>query len=138
MPLTPLVREFLVRVEDLLDAREWANLDRSQLETTTVDGVARLVLAHLDAGGLPIEIQIFDREVVVTWYPEHRSVKDRDEALMLIEALGDGRVELVVTRQVWMMTMRSYLDGAALPFLTTRMPWLTLRPRTARLHFGFT
>jgi hypothetical protein len=34
-------------------------------------------------------------------------------------------------------TNRSYLDGAAQPFLTTRMPYLSPRPRTVRRRVGF-
>ncbi|MDZ4826505.1 MAG: hypothetical protein SGJ13_08570 [Actinomycetota bacterium] len=50
-----------------------------------------------------------------------------------IEALIDGRVELVVTEHFVYRKRVSSIDGR--PFLTTRMPALTFRLGTERRRF---
>jgi hypothetical protein len=137
--LTAAVREFLVRLEELLDAKNWPGIDRTRATPATGGDTTRVVLAPKASGPVdPIALQIDDRAVVVAYGPEHVEFTSRDEALQFIEMLGDGRVVLEIARNVAWTTMRSYRDGQTIPFRRTRMPWPTLRARVERRRFGFT
>jgi len=134
--LTPRIRDFLVRLDELVAAHDWPELDRDAMHATTGDAAALVHLRHREVHARDVEVEVDDRRVVVRYPPEHVSFTSRDEALRFIEMLGNGRVELEIQRGLW-TTMRSYRDGLALPFRRTRMPWPALRPRTERVHFGF-
>ena len=121
MPLTPPVREFLVRLDALLEAKA-AGVEPV---VTTAHAVA---LVRLET----VELEVDDRRVIVRYPPEHIEFTSRDEALQFIEMLAAGRVELEVTHHLLWTTMRSYRDGQTIPFRRTRMPWPTLRPHTER------
>jgi len=123
--LTPAIREFLLRLEGLLDAKSV----RVEPVVTTARAVALVRLG-------PVELEVDDRRVVVGYPPEHVEFTSRDEALRFIEMLADGRVELEVTHHLLWTTMRSYRDGETIPFRRTRMPWPTLHPRTERKLVG--
>ena len=51
MPVTPLIRDFLVQLEDLLDRTPTPGLDRERLTITTADSVARVTLPHISGPG---------------------------------------------------------------------------------------
>jgi len=127
MPLTPSVREFLDRLDDLLEAKARG----VEPVATTARAVA---LVRLGA----VELEVDDRRVIVRYPPEHIEFTSRDEALQFLEMIADGRVELEVTHHLLWTTMRSYRDGQTIPFRRTRMPWPTLRPRTERHAVAFT
>jgi hypothetical protein len=135
--LTPAIREFLIRLEELLDAAAPAGLDREHVTVTTADDVALVTLPHRSDQRRDVELEIDDRRVKVRYPPEEIHFTSRDEALLFIEMLCDGRVELEVSRGLLWMTIRSYRDGLALPFRRTRMPVPSLRPRTERRAVGF-
>jgi hypothetical protein len=136
-PLTPSVRDFLIELEALVDARDWPALDRDAITVTAGHAEAHVVLRHRDPASPSVEVQVGQREVVVMYPPEQIAFTRRDEALRFIEMLGDGRVELVVQRNGVWTTMLSFRDGQSIPFRRTRMPWPTIRPRTDRSRFGF-
>jgi hypothetical protein len=138
MSITPATREFLLRIHELVDTKPWPGLDRDGVRPASgVDG-ARVELRRRDAATEPIGVEVRDREVTVTYGPEHVSFTSRDEALRFVEMLGDGRVELEIARVGLWTTMRSYRDGQTIPFRRTRMPWMTVHPRVERVRFGFT
>jgi hypothetical protein len=136
MALTPRVREFLVRLDDLVDAHAWPALDRDAMVATPGDTAALVPMRHRLDSALDIEVEIDDHRVSDRYAPEEITFTSRDEALRFIEMLGDGRVELEIERWIW-TTMRSYRDGLTVPFRRTRMPWPALRFRTERRRFGF-
>jgi hypothetical protein len=119
--ITPAIRDFLIRLEALLDA---AGYDGHR-EVTDVD-----TAAFVQLGG--IELEVDDKTVLVRYRPEEIRFTKRDEALQFVEMIADERVELEVQHRVLWTTMRSYRDGQTIPFRRTRMPWMTLRPRTER------
>ncbi len=127
MALTPSVREFLVRLDALLEAKA----PGVEPVVTTANAIALVRL-----GG--VELEVDDRRVIVRYPPEHIEFTRRDEALQFLEMIGDGRVELEVTHHMLWTTMRSYRDGQPIPFRRTRMPWPTLRPRTERQTVALT
>jgi hypothetical protein len=135
--LTPAVRDFLVRLEDLVDARPWPDLGRDEMNVTSASASTLVRLPHTREHGRDLELEVDDRTVVVRYAPDEISFTSRDEALRFVEMLGDGRVELVVRRNLGWTTMESYRDRLAQPFRRVRMPWPTLRPRTERKPFGF-
>jgi hypothetical protein len=135
--LTPAIREFLVRLEDLVDARSWPDLDRDAMTVTTAHSNALVRLPHSTNHARDVELEVGERTVVVRYAPDEISFTSRDEALRFIEMLGDARVELIVRRNLGWTTMESYRDGIARPFRRVRMPWPTLRPRVERKPFGF-
>jgi hypothetical protein len=139
--ITPAIREFLVRLDDLVDAHVWPALDREIVTVGAGDAAVLVRLPHADDRARDLELVVDDRQVTVTYAPEHVSFSGaggRDEALRFVEMLGDGRVQLRVRRGLLWTTMSSYRDGLAQPFRRTRMPWPSLRPRTGVVHFGFT
>jgi hypothetical protein len=136
VPITPAIREFLHQLEDLLDASPRPGLDRDALSVTTGNAVALVVLTHRD-GHHAVEVQVEDREIRINYGAEPVVLRDRAFAVRLIEALLDGRVEVETRYGPLWRTNRSYLDGAARPFLTTRMPYPSLRPRTERRRVDF-
>lgn len=137
MTLTPAIRDFLGRLEDLLDGCDWPDLDRDSMAPVPGRDTVSVVLAHRHDPALNVELQVSDRLVVVTYGPEHQHFTDPDEALAFVEMLGAGRVRLVVRRLLVWNSIRSYRDGQSLPFAKTSEPWLNLRPRVERFDFGF-
>jgi hypothetical protein len=135
--ITPAIRDFLVQLDDLVDARAWPALDREIVTVGSGDAAALVRLPHTKDSTRDIELVVDDRQVTVTYAPEHVSFTSREEALRFVEMLGDGRVQLHVRRGLLWTTMYSYRDGLAQPFRRTRMPWMTLRPRTELIRFGF-
>ena len=121
MSITPAIRAFLVRLDELLERTGHAG----QPQVTDID-----TAAFVQLGG--VELEIDDKTVLVRYRPEEIRFTSRDEALQFIEMIAAGRVELEVQRGVLWTTMRSYRDGQNIPFRRTRMPWMTLRPRTER------
>lgn len=137
MSITPTIRDFLVRLEDLLDGSPPAGLQRDAMTVSTGDAVALVRLPHVSDHERDIEIEIDDRRVVVAYLPERVVFSSSDEALRFVEMLCAGRVELEIVHGPLWTTMRSYRDGQNIPFRRTRMPWPTLRPRTERRRVGF-
>jgi len=138
--ITPAIRDFLVQLDDLVDAHAWPGLDREIVTVGAGDAAVLVRLPHTHDKARDVELVVDDRQVTVTYAPEHVSFAGsggRDEALRFVEMLGDGRVQLRVRRGLLWTTMSSSRDGLALPFRRTRMPWPTLRPRTEVIHFGF-
>jgi hypothetical protein len=135
--LTPRTRDFLVRLEDLLDRLEPAGLDRDAMTVSTGDAAALVLLPHTSRPERGIEIEIDERRVVVAYQPERVDFTKPEEALRFVEMLCEGRVELEIARGLLWTTMLSYRDGQTIPFRRTRMPWPSLRPRTERRAVGF-
>jgi hypothetical protein len=119
--ITPAIRDFLIRLEELLDTHGYAG----HREITDIDTAAFVKLGDT-------ELEVDDKTVLVRYRPEEIRFTKREEALQFIEMIADGRVELEVQRSLLWATMRSYRDGQTIPFRRTRMPWMTLRPRTER------
>jgi hypothetical protein len=119
--LTPAIRDFLVRLDELFEARGTP----MSPDVTDVDTAAFVRLGE-------VELEIDDRIVLVRYRPEEIKFTSRDEALQFIEMLADDRVELEVHRGLLWTTRRSYRDGQPIPFRRTRMPWPSLHPRTER------
>ena len=138
MTPTPAIREFLIRLEGLLDERAWPALDRAAVTVTAGPEATLVRLPHRDDPSRSVECEVAERTVTVIYRPERVEFTRRDEALAFVDMLGAGRVVLEVHRGLGWTTMRSYRDGLARPFRRTRMPWPTLRPRTERTAFGFT
>src|SRR5437879_4109497 len=124
--LTPAVREFLIRLEELVDAHDWPALAPEAV--IEGHGVALVRLPHKADSARDIELEVDDRRVVVIYWHEHVPFTSRDEALQFVEMMGDGRVEVRVKRGIGWATIESYRDGLAQPFRRHRMPWPTLRP----------
>ncbi len=137
MALTPRIRDFLVQLDELVDARAPADLDRDAVTVTTGDAVALVRLPHTLDPSRDLEIEVDDRRVRIAYTPERIMFTSRDEALRFVDMLLSGRVELEVSHGLLWTTMRSYRDGLARPFRQTRMPWPSLRPRTERRRVGF-
>jgi hypothetical protein len=137
MPVTPLIRDFLVELEELLDRTAAPGLDRDRVEITTADAIALVTLAHVDGPDRDIELQVQDRVVVVSYGGEPLHLRDRGFALQFVEALLSGRLEIEVHRGWLWRTTKSYLDESARPFLVTRMPVPSLSPGTVRTRVGF-
>jgi hypothetical protein len=135
--LTPAVRDFVERVEQLLDDAAWPALDRDAITVTEGRDSTLVVLPHRNDVRLDVELEIDDRAVKIQYGPERIPFTRRDEALRFLEMLGDGRVELVVRRNPVWRSLRSYRDGLALPFRKTGEPWPSARFGTERLRFGF-
>jgi hypothetical protein len=135
--ITPAVRDFLVQLDDLVDAHPWPALAREVVSVGTGDTQALVRLPHAHDYARDVEVLVDDRQVTVNYGPEHVAFTSRDEALRFVEMLGDGRVELHVRRGMLWTTMSSYRDGLPQPFRRTRMPWFALRPRTEVVRFGF-
>jgi hypothetical protein len=138
MAVTPMIRDFLVQVEELLDRLAAPGLDRDRVEVTTGDAIALVRLPHVAGPDRDVELQVQDRLVVVSYGGEPLHLRGaRGFALQFIEALLGGRVEIEVQRGLLWRTTRSYLDGSPRPFLVTRMPVPSLSPRTERRRVGF-
>jgi hypothetical protein len=143
MPVTPMIRDFLVQLEELLDRTAAPGLDRERVEITTGDAIALVRLPHVagpshEGTDRDVELQVQDRVVVVSYGGEPLHLRgERGFALQFIEALLGGRVDIEVQRSRLWRTTRSYLDGSPRPFLVTRMPVPTLSPRTDRRRVGF-
>jgi hypothetical protein len=137
MALTPPIREFLIRLEEQLDATTPPALDRDHVSVTTGDAVALVTLPHVSDPSRTVELEVDDRRVKVRYPPEEIAFTSRDEALRFIEMLCAGRVELEVSRGLLWITVRSYRDGQAIPFRRTRIPVPSIRPRTERRAVGF-
>jgi len=137
MPVTPRIREFLIELEELMDRTEAPQLDRDRTEITTADSIALVRLAHRTDPSRDVELQIDDREVVVSYGGEPLHLRDRAFTLQFVEALLSGRMEIEVNRGLLWRTTRSYLDDSPRPFLVTRMPIPARAPRSERRNVGF-
>jgi hypothetical protein len=135
--LSPAARAFVDELEALLDSKAWPDLDRDAVTVTPGRDAALAVLPHRHDARRNVELEIDDRVVKVAYGPERIPFTRRDEGLRFLEMLGDGRVELIVQRNLVWRSLRSYRDGLALPFRKTGEPWPSLRFGTERLHFGF-
>ena len=138
MPVTPMIRDFLVQLEELLDRTPSPGLDRDRVEITTGDAIALVRLPHTAGADRDVELQVQDRLVVVSYGGEPLHLRgERGFALQFVEALLAGRVDIEVHRGWLWRTTRSYLDESPRPFLVTRMPVPTVSPRTDRRRVGF-
>jgi hypothetical protein len=142
MAVTPMIRDFLVQLEDLLDRTPAPGLDRERLTINTADAIALIKLPHaagsqIDGAARDIELEVTDRLVIVSYGGEPLHLRDRAFALQFVEALLAGRVDIEVHRGWLWRTTRSYLDEQPRPFLVTRMPVPSLSPRTERKRVGF-
>ena len=137
MALTPAIREFLVALEELLDRTPAPGLDREHVAVTSADAMALVRLPHVTDQSRDVELQVDDRRVIVSYGGEPLHLHGRAFALQFIEALLTGRVEIEVRHGPLWRTTRSYLDSNPRPFLTTRMPIPSMRPRTERALVGF-
>ena len=138
MPVTPLIRDFLVQLEDLLDRTPAPGLDRDRVEITTAGEAALVRLPHVAEADHDVELEVQDRLVVVSYGGEPLHLRgERGFALQFVEALLAGRVDIEVHRGWLWRTTRSYLDDSPRPFLVTRMPVPSLSPRTDRRRVGF-
>jgi hypothetical protein len=136
--VTPAIREFLVRLDELVDTKQWPALGREEVSVGAGDRVVLVRLPHRTDPDRLVELEVDDRRVVVTYWHEQVPFTNRDEALRFVEMLGDGRIEVQVSRTVAWAKIESYRDGLARPFRRHRMPWPTLHPRQERRRFGFT
>jgi hypothetical protein len=138
MPVTPMIRDFLVRLEELLDQAPAPGLDRERVEITTGDAIALVRLPHISGADRDVELQVQDRLVVVSYGGEPLHLRGtREFALEFIGALLAGRLEIEVHRGWLWRTTKSYIDERPRPFLVTRMPVPSLSPRTDRIRVGF-
>jgi hypothetical protein len=138
MSVTPMIRDFLVQLEELLDRTDAPGLDRDRVQITTADTAALVRLPHRAGPERDVELQVEDRLVIVGYGGEPLHLRGgRAFALQFIEALLKGRVDIVVHRGWLWRTTSSYLDGSAHPFLVTRMPIPSLSPRSERRSVGF-
>jgi hypothetical protein len=130
---TPVIREFLDRLQSLLDAKDRPRVANARVEVTAHDNEARVVVPAADPDGYGIELEVDPTFVFVSWPPERQRIRGYDDALRAVEALLDGRVELVVSDHFVYRTRVSYIDGR--PYLVTRMPALTFRLGSERRRF---
>jgi hypothetical protein len=138
MPVTPMIRDFLVQLEELLDRTSAPGLDRDRVEITTGDAIALVRLPHIAGAHRDVELQVQDRLVVVSYGGEPLHLRgERGFALQFVEALLAGRLEIEVHRGWLWRTTKSYIDERPRPFLITRMPVPSLSPRTERTRVGF-
>ena len=138
MPVTPMIREFLVQLEELIDRTGAPGLDRDRTAITTAHTVALVRLAHRSGSDRDVELQVEDRLVVVSYGGEPLHLRGgRDFALQFVEALLTGRVDIEVHRGYLWRTTRSYLDESPRPFLVTRMPIPSISPGSERRRVGF-
>jgi hypothetical protein len=137
MGFTPAIRDFLVELDELVDAHLWPDLEREIVSVTPGGNAVLVRLPHRHDPGRDLELEVDDRLVQVRYGPEHVNFTSPAEALRFVEMLADGRVELRVHHGLLWTTMESYRDGITPPFRRTRMPWPSLRPRTERIAFGF-
>jgi len=138
MAVTPLIRDFLVQLEELLDKTPAPGLDRDRVEITTADAVALTRLPHVSGPDRDVELQVQDRLVIVSYGGEPLHLRGtREFALQFVEALLAGRLEIEVHRGWLWRTTKSYIDERPRPFLATRMPVPSLSPRTDRIRVGF-
>jgi hypothetical protein len=135
--VTPMIREFLVQLEELLDRTDAPGLDRDGLTVTTADTAALVRLAHRAGSDRDVELQVQDRVVIVSYGGEPLHLRDRAFAMQFVEALLAGRVDIEVHRGLLWRTTRSFLDGSPRPFLVTRMPVPSWSPRSERRQVGF-
>ena len=137
MSVTPMIRAFLVQLEELLDRTDAPGLDRDRLTISTADTAALVRLAHRAGSDRDVELQVEDRVVIVSYGGEPLHLRDRTFAMQFVEALLAGRVDIEVHRGFLWRTTRSFLDGSARPFLVTRMPVPCWSPRSERRRVGF-
>ena len=138
VPVTPMIREFLVQLEELIDRTDAPGLDRDRMAISTAHAVALVRLPHRTDPDRDVELQVEDRLVVVSYGGEPLHLRGgRAFALQFVEALLAGRVDIDVHRGWLWRTTSSYLDASPRPFLVTRMPVPSLSPRTERRQVGF-
>ena len=136
--LSPAIDAFLEEFDAFVAAKQWPLLDHENVTETPGHDAVRVVLPHRDRPEATVAVEVRDHEVIVTYFPEHLKFTLPSEALRFIEMLGDGRVTLVAKRRLFWNALWSYRDDVALPFNKTLEPWLNVRPRVEKLHFGFT
>src|SRR5262249_36585116 len=107
---TPAIRGFLVRLDELIEAKRWSALGAGEITIGHGDRAALVRLPHTSDADRDIELEIDDRQVVVIYWDEHVPFTSRDEALRFIEMLGDGRVEVRVQRTLAFAKIESYRD----------------------------
>ena len=129
MPVTPMIRDFLVQLEDLLDRTPAPNLDRDRVTINTADAVALVTLPHKDGAEHDVELEVHDRVVVVSYGGEPLHLRDRGFTLQFVEALLAGRVDIEVHRGLLWRTTRSYLDER--PRAVPRHPHARAEPLAA-------
>jgi hypothetical protein len=133
-----MIREFLVRLEELLDETPAPGLDRDRVTITTSDSAALVCLPHRSGPERDVELEVQDRVVILSYGGEPLHLRgDRAFAVQFVEALLNGRVDIVVHRGWLWRTTSSYLDESPRPFLVTRMPVPSLSPSTERRRVGF-
>jgi hypothetical protein len=137
VPLTPRIRDFLVELEELVERSDAPGLDRDRVRVTTSDVAALVRLPHRGDPARDVELQVDDHNVVVSYGGEPLHLRDRGFALQFVEAILNGRVDIEVRRGPLWRTTSSYLDGSPRPFLVTRMPVPSVRPRVERRRVGF-
>ena len=137
MAVTPMIRDFLVQLEELIDRTDAPGLDRDRMAISSAHTVALVRLAHRSGPDRDVELQVEDRLVVVSYGGEPLHLRGRAFALQFVEALLTGRVDIDVHRGYLWRTTRSYLDESPRPFLVTRMPIPSLSPRSERRRVGF-
>ena len=119
--ITPHIRAFLDDLHETL-------AEHHEFMLTTDGDTSALVRIE----GSSIEIEVSDRTVRLRYGGEWQLLHDHAFALQVVQALFDGRVEIEIHHGLLWRTTRSYLDGSARPFVTTRMPVPSLRIRTER------
>ncbi len=132
-----MIREFLVRLEELFDRTDAPSLDRDRVTITSADTAALVRLVHRAGADRDVELQVQDRVVIVSYGGEPLHLRVRAFALQFVEALLAGRVTIEVHRGLLWRTTRSFLDESPRPFLVTRMPIPSLSPGTQRHRVGF-
>ena len=139
MAVTPMIRDFLVQLEELLERTAAPGLDRDRID----DHHRRLRSPSSGSRTPPVpdatsSSRCSDQVVIVSYGGEPLHLRgDRAFALQFVEALLTGRVDIDVHHGPLWRTTRSYLDGSPVPFLVTRMPIPTLKPRRERIRVGF-
>jgi len=137
MAVTPAVRDFLVRLDELIETKQWPALGHEDISIGHGEHNALVRLPHTSHPDRTIELEVDDRQVKVLYWDEHVPFTSRDEALRFIEMLGDGRVEVRIQRTLAWAKIESYRDDLPQPFRRHRMPWPTLHPRVETRRFGF-
>ncbi len=139
--ITPAIRDFLVQLDDLVDAHAWPGLDREIVTVGTGDAAVLVRLPH--AHERRPRRRARRRRPRGEGHLRARARVVRRAREGATKRSGSSRCSVTVASSyasaagsLW-TTMYSYRDGLARPFRRTRMPWPTLRPRTVVIHFGF-
>src|SRR5689334_18035683 len=87
MAVTPAVRDFLVRLDELIETKQWPALGHEDISIGHGEHNALVRLPHTSDPARTIELEVDDREVKVLYWDEHVPFTSRDEALRFIEML---------------------------------------------------